>query len=119
MEENQNPTSAPQNEGEEQQPKRRPRISESRTFDAPLDRNYGRSYQPRNSYQSRPQGGYDRQQGGYQEGGYQPRQGGFQSRQGGYGRPQQGGYGRPQQGGYQSRYNNYQSNASGSAEQSE
>ncbi len=119
MEENQNPTSAPQNEGEEQQPKRRPRISESRTFDAPLDRNYGRSYQPRNSYQSRPQGGYDRQQGGYQEGGYQPRQGGFQSRQSGYGRPQQGGYGRPQQGGYQSRYNNYQSNASGSAEQSE
>ncbi len=119
MEENQNPTSAPQNEGEEQQPKRRPRISESRTFDAPLDRNYGRSYQPRNSYQSRPQGGYDRQQGGYQEGGYQPRQGGYQSRQGGYGRPQQGGYGRPQQGGYQSRYNNYQSNASGSAEQSE
>ena len=111
MEENQNPTSAPQNEGEEQQPKRRPRISESRTFDAPLDRNYGRSYQPRNGYQSRPQGGYDRQQGGYQEGGFQPRQGG-------YGRPQQGGYGRPQQGGYSPRYNNYQSNAGNNAEQS-
>ncbi|MCR5394074.1 MAG: RNA-binding S4 domain-containing protein [Bacteroidales bacterium] len=110
MEENQNPqASAPQNEGEDQQPKRRPRISESRNLDAPLDRNYGRSYQPRNAYQPRMQNNYDRQQGGYQEGGYQPRQGGYGRPQGGYGRPQQGGYGRPQ-GGYQPRYNNYQQN---------
>ena len=103
MEENQNlQPAAPKNEGDEQQPKRRPRISESRNLDAPLDRNYGRTYQPRNAYQPRMQNGnYDRQQGGYQEGGYQNRQGGYgRPQQGGYGRPQQGGYGRPQQGGY-------------------
>ena len=108
MEENQNPQAGnPQNGGEDQ-PKRRPRISESRNYDAMSERPYSRPSFQRN------QGGYD------QEGGYQPRQGGYQQRpqQGGYGRPQQGGYqqrsqggyGRPQQGGYQQRpsYNRYQ-----------
>ena len=86
MEENQNPqAAAPHNEGEDQQPKRRPRISESHNFDPSQNERYQRPYQPR-------------------QGGYQPRQGGFQPRQGGYQpRYQQGGY-QPRPGGYNNRY---------------
>ncbi len=116
MEENQNPQAgAPQGEGEEQ-PRRRPRISETRGFDMPQERPYSRPSFQRN------QGGYN-QDGGYQprQGGYgRPQQGGYGRQQGGYGRPQRpaynnegqqnAGYGRPQQGGYQRpNYNNYQS----------
>ncbi|MCR5362516.1 MAG: RNA-binding S4 domain-containing protein [Bacteroidales bacterium] len=75
MEENQNPQAGtPRNDGEEIQPKRRPRISESHNFDPSANERYSRPYQPR-------QGGFSR-----------PQQGGYQPRQGGYGRPQQGGY---------------------------
>ena len=101
MEENQNPQAGnPQNGGEDQ-PKRRPRISESRNYDAMSERPYSRPSFQRNQGGYDQEGGYQPRQGGYSQGGYDRQEGGYnRPQQGGYGRPQQGGYGRPQQGGY-------------------
>jgi len=127
MEENQNPQAgAPQGEGGEQ-PRRRPRISETRGFDMPSERPYSRPSFQRPSYGDGQQsGGYQRpQRPSYnQEGGYQRPQRPSYNQEGGYQRPQrpsynqEGGYQRPQrpsynqEGGYQRpqrpSYNSYQ-----------
>ncbi|MBQ0056603.1 MAG: rRNA pseudouridine synthase [Bacteroidales bacterium] len=117
------PAAEPQKEGgETQQPKRRPRIGESRFREGATTyeprQSYSRGYDRQGGYQPRQnsydrQGGYDRQDG-YQPRGYQPRhnsydrqnnydrQGGYDRQDGGYQsrgyQPRQGGY---QQGGYQ------------------
>ena len=116
MEENQN-SQMNTSEGGENQPKRRPRIGETRYRDASSFDQQSRPTFRRNSYGN--------EGGNYQRPSYnQNNEEGFQRPQGGYGRPQrpynsegqQGGYSRPQrpyngegqQGGYGRPQNNYQ-----------
>jgi len=115
MEENQNPQANAPEGGE--QPKRRPRIGDSRPAyeqGAPRPSFRRNSYGSDNSGYQRPSYGQQNQEGGYSRPSYNQGGDGYQRPQGGYGRPQQGGYGRPQ-GGYQrpQRPNNYQRPAYG------